>query len=97
MMVCRGILQRRHLYYDGVAAVPAALGAGTGVYLYNRIDQVLFGRLLVGGMLVGGLTYVAHGTTDLIFESKLLPGLHVDWLLELYAEAVEHSADALGG
>ena len=68
MMVTRGILQPSHLYYVAVGIPAALLGAGTGIRLYNRIDQVFFGRVLVFGMLIGGLSYIAHAGTALLAE-----------------------------
>ena len=85
MMASRGILLPRHLYYDAVGLPAAALGAGLGICLYNRIDQHLFGRLLVGAMLVGGVCYISHATIELLAEAHALPDL--DWFLRLYVEA----------
>lgn len=90
MMACRGILQPRHLYYDATGLPAAVLGASAGVCLYRRIDQELFGRILVAAMLVGGVTYIGHAAAELLGEAKALPNPlhHIGWMLGYYVDAV---------
>eukprot|EP00964_Phaeocystis_antarctica_P143482 scaffold109054_cov63-Phaeocystis_antarctica.AAC.2 len=90
MMACRGILQPRHLYYDATGLPAAVLGASAGVCLYRRIDQELFGRILVAAMLVGGVTYIGHAAAELLGEAKALPNPlhHIGWMLGFYVDAV---------
>tara|TARA_B100000787_G_scaffold98943_1_gene73012 strand:- start:935 stop:1270 length:336 start_codon:yes stop_codon:yes gene_type:complete len=90
MMACRGILQPRHLYYDATGLPAAVLGASAGVCLYRRIDQELFGRILVAAMLVGGVTYIGHAAAELLGEVKALPNPlhHIGWMLGYYVDAV---------
>lgn len=90
MMACRGILQPRHLYYDATGLPAAVLGASAGVCLYKRIDQELFGRILVAAMLVGGITYIGHAAAELLGEAKALPNPlhHIGWMLGFYVDAV---------
>ena len=90
MMACRGILQPRHLYYDATGLPAALLGASAGVCLYRRIDQELFGRILVAAMLVGGVTYIGHAAAELLGEAKALPNplRHIGWMLGFYVDAV---------
>ena len=59
------------------------------VCLYQRIDQELFGRILVGAMLVGGVTYIGHAAAELLGEAQAPPNpLHrLGWVLGLYADA----------
>ena len=90
MMACRGILQPRHLYYDATGLPAAVLGAAAGVCLYRRIDQELFGRILIAAMLVGGVTYIGHAAAELLGEAKALPNPlhHIGWMLGFYVDAV---------
>ena len=59
------------------------------VCLYQRIDQELFGRILVGAMLVGGVTYIGHAAAELLGEAQapLNPLHRLGWVLGLYADA----------
>ena len=72
------------------AALGAVLGASAGVCLYKRIDQELFGRILVAAMLVGGITYIGHAAAELLGEAKALPNPlhHIGWMLGFYVDAV---------
>ena len=36
------------------------------VCLYRRVEQELFGRILVGAMLVGGVSYIGHAAAELL-------------------------------
>ena len=71
--------------------VYAALGLTVGVLLYNRIDQHVFSRILVGGMLLGGVSYVAHSAAALLSEEA--PAGVLRWLMQLYVGTVQE-ADA---
>ena len=88
MMGTRGLLLPRHLYYDAVGAPAAVFGLGLGVCLYNRIDQVLFARLLVGAMLITGLAYVGSSAARLVHADADMATL-VSWVVQMHASAVQ--------
>jgi len=66
MLAQKGILAPRHLYYDAVGLPAGALGLGLGVALYSRLDQKVFGRVVIGALLLAGVTYIAHAATALL-------------------------------
>lgn len=70
MLTSRGILRRTHLYYDAVGLPAAVAGIALGVALYGRMDQRLFGRLIVAALLVAGVSYIGHAMAELIHDSS---------------------------
>jgi len=64
-LVAHGVLQPYHLYYDAVGLPAAALGIGVGVAVYNRLDVVLFTRIVVAAMLVTGVGFISSSVIDL--------------------------------
>lgn len=68
MLAYRGILTARHAYYAAVALPAAALGVALGVRVYDRLDARVFGRVVVGALLVAGLAYVGSASAELLLE-----------------------------
>jgi len=68
-----GVLQVHHLYYDAVGLPAATLGLLIGVGVYNKLDQVLFTRLVIAAMLATGLAYIVTSVADLNSAPPLSP------------------------
>ena len=68
MLAQKGLLAQRHLYYDALGLPSAALGIGLGVALYSRLDQRIFGRVIVGALLLAGVTYIADAASALLYR-----------------------------
>ena len=64
-LATQGVLHRGHLYYDVVGLPAVAIGLGLGVVVYNRLDQVLFTRIVVCAMLVMGTMYISAAAANL--------------------------------
>ena len=60
LLINRGILTTRHLYYESFGLPAAAVGMSLGVLLYNRMNQVTFARMIIVAMLLTGLAYITH-------------------------------------
>ena len=66
MMWHRGIYQKQHLIYDALGLPAAALGAFAGTMVYRRIDQDLFGWLVIIALGLVGTAYVSHAAMQLL-------------------------------
>ena len=71
MLYQKGILTFHHVYYDLIGVPAAGTGIALGVAVYNRFDQVVFGRVVTAGLLVTGLAYIASSTVDLLADKDL--------------------------
>ena len=65
-----GILSTSHLYDDAIGLPAAMVGLGLGVLVFDRLDQQLFGRLVVLGLLITGVIYVARSTAELLADDE---------------------------
>ena len=66
MLAGKGILTQRHLYFDLIGLPAAALGIGLGVAIYNRLDQRVFGRIVVVALFLTGVGYIGTSAAELL-------------------------------
>lgn len=71
MLTLKGILLPRHLVAAAAGLPAAAAGLGLGVALYRRLDQRLFGRVVVVAFFVAGVSYIAHSAAELLSSRGL--------------------------
>lgn len=60
-----GVLHPNHLVYDVLGMPAAGIGIALGVAVYNRLNPLVFTRIVVAAMLVTGVAYIAHAIIEL--------------------------------
>ena len=72
VLAARGLVTSRHAYFAGIALPAGSLGLLLGVAVYDHLDSRLFGRIVVVGLLVSGLYYIADSALELLGDTQQL-------------------------
>lgn len=69
ILCSRGVLQKRHLYYDMIGFPAAALGILLGFVFSRRLDARLFADVVAAVLLAAGLAYTVSSASALLPQS----------------------------